>query len=143
MALPANLTTNEVKNAAGTEVEFIYFDRPSGKSRKLIYAKSGESPSLPHRITISHDETGKGIGLTRRSLLRVDYTVLGGPDGTTPVTVSAYVVVVVPQGMLADNTAQTAALANLQSLLSTTGAATTVLFDGTGHGAAALIAGSL
>lgn len=140
MSLPTNLTNNEVKNASGTEIEFSHY-RQDGRTK--VYAKTGEAPNLPHRITVSHTESGKGTALTRRSLVRVDYTVLGGPDGATPVTVSSYNVTVVPQGMLADNAAATMAVANLNSFMASLGASTTILYDGTGYGSAAAIAGTL
>jgi len=57
--------------------------------------------------------------------------------------VSAYVVVDLPVGAMSANTESKHVLANLLSFCATTGAATTVLFDCTGNGAAALIDGSL
>jgi hypothetical protein len=136
--IPANLNTNEVKNAAGTEEEFL---RQYTSERKLIFAKSGETPNLPHRLTISHTETGAGVDLMRRSLVRVDKTILG-VDGT-PVTISKYEVTVIPVGNIAAYTEVNNVAANLASFSSTTGAATTVLFDGTGHGTAAAVSGTL
>jgi len=64
-------------------------------------------------------------------------------DATVPVTISAYAVLDAPIGALTANTEFANALAQLMSFLSTTGAATTVLFDCTGNGATALLQGSL
>jgi hypothetical protein len=136
--LPANLTTNEVKNAAGTEEEFLGL---STEGRKRIFAKSGETPNLPHRITVSHQETGTGVALRRRSLVRIDKTIAGA--STDPRVVSAYVVCDIPVGDLAALTEPKAVLANLMSLVASLGASTTILYDCTGYGADALINGSL
>jgi hypothetical protein len=136
--LPANLVTNEVKNAAGTEEEFL---RQYTSERKLIFAKSGEVPNLPHRITISHVETGSGDGLRRRSLVRVDKTIAG--VSLLPRVVSAYVVVDIPVGDIATYTEPKNALANLVSLVASLGASTTILYDCTGYGADAVISGTL
>jgi len=136
--LTNTLNTNEVKDRAGTEVEFT---RLSTDKRATEFAQITETPSLPHRLVISHAETGTGSKRVRRSLVRVDKTILG-TDGT-PVTSSAYSVVVIPIGNLSAYDVSKDALAELMSFCSTTGAATTVLFDCTGNGASALINGSL
>lgn len=137
---PATLVTNEVKNAAGTEVEF---GRLSASGRQVIFAVSGESPAAPHRITISHVETGSGLSARRRSLLRVDKTVAGQVDTTTTAKISAYGVTDVPIGNLTSLTEVTNVVAELMSQLASKGASTTILYDGTGYGAEALINGSL
>jgi len=136
--LPTNLTTNEVKDSAGTEVEFL---RLSTDARTLIFAKNGEAPNQPYRLKVSHQESGTGKGLRRRSLVRFDIPVTG-VDASIE-TVSVYAVADIPVGNISDLTVPTKAIAHLNSLLSTTGAANTVLFDGTGYGSSALINGSL
>lgn len=136
--LPANLTTNEVKNAAGTEEQFL---RLRANERTVVFAKDGELPNLPHRLTISHTESGVGVNAVRRSLVRVDKTI-AGVNGE-PVTISKYTVDVIPIGNIANYTEVTNVNANLLGFIATTGAATTVLFDGTGYGAAAAINGGL
>lgn len=138
--LSNTLNTNEVKNAAGTEVEFQSL---SLQSRQHVFSQISETPSLPHRLTVSHNETGVGMKMRRRSLVRIDKTVLSGVDTVTPITVSAYVVMDIPVGAMSSITEATNALAELLSFCATTGAATTVLFDGTGNGAAALLNGGL
>lgn len=136
--LPTNLNTNEVKNSAGTEVEFT---RYSSEGRTLIFAKASEVPSEPHRLKISHQETGTGSSAVRRSLCRIDMTV-PGLSGKN-VVVSAYAVLVIPIGELGNLVDPTNAMAELNSFLSTTGAGTTVLFDGSGSGTSALINGTM
>lgn len=138
MALPANLVTNEVKNAAGTEEEFL---RLRVNDRTVVFAKSGETPNAEHRITFSHLESGSGVSKVRRSLVRVDKTTAGVSGDY--VTSSAYMVVSIPIGDLSALTVPTDVVANLLSLCASTGATTTILFDGTGYGAASAINGSL
>jgi hypothetical protein len=138
--LPTTLNTNEVKNSAGTEQEF---GRIQTTDRQLVFALLTEVPSKPHRLTISHSETGVGLSRRRRSLIRFDKTVVGEVDSTKLVNVSAYAVLDSPVGNLNAQTEPTHVVANLMSLLASQGASTTILFDGTGYGAAALINGSL
>lgn len=138
--LANTLNTNEIKDSTGTEVEF---SRLVQSGRETVFAKVSETPSLPYRLTVKHQETGSGIRKRRRSLIRFDKTVMSGVDTTLPVTVSAYMVLDTPVGALTANTDPTNVIANLLSLIATTGAATTVLFDGTGNGAKALLNGDL
>jgi len=138
--LPTTLNTNEVKNAAGTEQEF---GRLSTSSRQLVFGLLTEVPSRPHRITVSHLETGSGINARRRSLVRVDKTIVGEVDNTVTAKISAYAVVDVPVGQLTAVAEVSNTVANLVSLLASRGASTTILYDGTGCGAEALINGSL
>lgn len=138
--LSNTLNTNEVKDRTGAEVEF---SRLSTNERKTVFSQINESPALPHRLSISHQEVGGGIGLRRRSVCRVDKTVLSSVDSTTPVTVSAYMVVDAPVGALTANTEIANALAELMSFSATTGSGTTVLFDCSGNGASALLNGGL
>lgn len=138
--LSNTLNTNEIKNAAGVEQEF---GRIASSDRQTEFALLTESPSLPHRLKIQHLETGSGVTKRRRSVVRFDKTVMSTVDTTLPVTVSAYVVLDSPIGALVASTEMANTLANLMSLLATTGAGTTVLFDGTGSGAVALLSGGL
>jgi hypothetical protein len=138
MSLSNTLVTNEVKNAAGTEVEFGHWEQ---EARSHIYQQVGETPSLPHRLKISHQESGTFRGMVRRSVVRIDKTVTGASGA--PVTISAYKVLVVPVGELANLTEVSNVSAELDSFCCTTGAATAVLFDGTGNGDSCLINGSL
>lgn len=138
--LPTTLNSNEVKNAAGTEVEF---GRISTSDRQLVFALLTEAPYTPHRITVSHNETGEGISRRRRSLVRVDKTIPGQVDTTKLVTVSFYAVADIPVGQMTATTEAAAVNAELISLLASQGVNTTILYDGTGYGSAALINGTL
>lgn len=137
--LSNTLNTNEVKNRAGAEVEF---SRLSTSDRTTEYSQISETPSLPHRLKIAHQETGLGLKQRRRSVVRIDKTVMSGVDATLPVTVSAYIVLDAPIGALNTNTDMADALAELTSFVATLGAST-ILYDGTGHGANALLTGGL
>lgn len=134
------LNTNEVKDRAGTEVEF---SRLSTSDRQTTYAKIGEVPSAPYRLSISHQESGLGLKQRRRSVVRFDKTVISDVDDVSPITVSAYVVLDFPVG--AQETSNNAAdvLANLMSFCASLGTSTTILYDGTGNGAKSLIEGGL
>jgi len=138
--LSNTLNTNEIKDAAGAEIEFT---RLSISDRDTIFAKISESPALPHRLSIKHQEVGAGLAKRRRSVVRIDKTSVSTVDSATPVTTSAYVVLDAPVGAITASTEPAAVLANLMSFLATTGSGTTVLFDGSGNGAASLLNGSL
>lgn len=134
------LNTNEIKDNAGAEVEF---SRLSSSERASVFAQVAEPPARPYRLTVSHQEIGSGLKRRRRGLVRFDKTVMSDVDTTLPVVVSAYAVLDAPVGALTTQTEMAKVLANLMSFLSTTGAATTVLFDGTGNGAKCLLNGDL
>lgn len=136
--LSNTLVTNEVKNAAGTEVEF---SRISTTARSTEFAQVAETPNAPHRLKISHQETGSGATARRRSVIRFDKTVTG--VSTTPRVVSAYAVLDAPVGDLAASTEIKNVIAELMSFIASLGASTTILYDGTGNGAVALIEGGL
>lgn len=138
--LPNTLNTNEVKDSSAAAVTF---SRISTEGRTTTFAKIGEAPSLPHRISIRHQETGSGLSLRRRSVVRFDKTVISPVDNATPVTVSAYAILDAPVGALTTSAEMANVIAELNSFLSTTGAGTTVLFNGTGNGSVALLEGGL
>lgn len=138
--LSNTLNTNEVKNSAGTEVEFT---RLSTSDRQTEFALIGENPSQPHRLKISHLESGSGMKLRRRSLVRFDKTVASGVDSTVLVTVSAYAVLDIPVGAMTSTAEAANVLAELMSFCASLGATTTILYDGTGNGAVALLNGGL
>jgi hypothetical protein len=138
--LSNTLNTNEIKDADGVEQEF---QRLSTIGRTTEFANITEAPDLPHRLKISHLEIGNGLKKRRRSVIRFDRTVVNQTDSTIREPVSAYVVLDAPIGILDDSSDMKDILANLQSFLSTTGAGTTVLFNGTGNGAVTLCTGGL
>lgn len=134
------LNTNEIKDSAGAEVEFQLLQRVG---RRAEFAKVSESPSAPYRLTIQHQEIGSGLKKRRRSVIRFDKTVTSDVDSVTQVTPTCYCCLDFPVGALTTSAEAAHVVANLMSFLATTGAATTVLFDGTGNGATTLLNGSL
>lgn len=135
-----DLNTNEIKNAAGTEVEFTQISLGPRESK---YKAVTELPAYPSRLTIKHSETGSGTGLRRRSLVRFDKTVVGQVDATKPAVHSAYVVLDYPVGNSTSSANAAETLAYLMSFLASLGASTTILYDGTGNGARALLQGEV
>jgi len=138
--LSNTLNTNEIKNSAGTEVEF---SRLSTSQRTTEFQQVAEVPSNEHRMSIAHQESGSLLRKRRRSVVRFDKTVISSVDSVTPVTVSAYVVMDIPVGALTALTEPTHVLAELMSFVASLGASTTILYDGTGNGAVALLNGGL
>lgn len=138
MSLANTLVTNEVKDASGTEVEF---SRISTNGRTTEFAKVGELPNAPYRLKVSHQETGSGANLVRRSVVRFDKTVTGA--SLLPRGVGAYMVLTAPVGDLSATTEIKNVIANLMSFCASLGASTTILYDCTGNGASVLVDGSL
>jgi hypothetical protein len=138
--LSNTLNTNEIKNAAGTEVEFT---RISSNGRTAEFKQITESPALPNRLNISHQESGSGLNRRRRSVVRFDKTTAGEVDATQNVKSSAYLVLDVPVGNLTATTAMTNVLAQLVSFVASLGASTTILYDCSGNGADALVNGGI
>lgn len=136
--LTNTLNTNEVKNAAGTEVEFT---RLGISDRATEFAQITETPVLKHRLKIQHQETGSGVNTVRRSVARIDKSVIG--SNGLPCVCSDYWVKVIPVGNLPDYTAPKDTAAELMSFMASTGATTTILFDNSGNGANALLTGGL
>lgn len=138
--LSNTLNTNEIKNSAGTEVEF---SRLSSNERSTVFSQISETPNLPHRLTISHQENGEGLKKRRRSVIRVDKTTMSGVDTTLPITTSCYIVLDHPVGASSSNAEAANVLAELMSFCASLGANTTILYDCTGNGAATLLNGQL
>jgi len=134
------LNTNEIKNALGTEVEF---DRLSIGARTTEYKSIVETPALPNRLIISHQETSTGVNRRRRSVVRFDKTVAGEVDMLTTMKGSAYVVLDIPIGLSTTTGLPKDLLAQLMSFVASLGASTTILYDGSGNGATALITGGI
>jgi hypothetical protein len=137
--LPNTLVTNEVKNSAGTEIEFSRLS--TGPGRATVFRAVLETPALLHRLSIKHLETGAGLKLRRRSLVRFDKTVISTVDLITPVTISGYTVLDAPIGALASIAEVTNVNAELMSFVASLGASTTILYDGTGNGSVCLLNG--
>jgi len=138
--LPTTLNTNEVKDAAGAEIEF---QRRFTDQSSLEFAKVGEAPYAPHRLLISHLESGVGIKLRRRS--RIGFRIVHASDVDTALLVqtNGYVVLDSPIGAITTTAVPAKCLANLWSFCASLGASTTILYDGTGNGSVALLQGSL
>lgn len=134
------LNTNEVKDRSGVEIEF---SRIKTLDRTTEFSKIAEQPNLPVRLKVSHQETGAGITLRRRSVIRFDKSSISTVDATKVVTNSCYIVLDAAVGGITSNNELADVIAMVLSFVGTTGAATTVLFDGTGNGAKALIEGGL
>jgi hypothetical protein len=140
--LSNTLNTNEIKNSAGTEVEFEHL---SGgiDTRTRTFRQITESYPLPNRLDIRHVETGSGIKKIRRSQVRFNKTVMSTVDVTLPVVISIYQVAVIPVGALLASTEVAHVNAQLGSFMYSLGASTTILYDGTGNGSNILIGGGL
>jgi len=136
--LTNTLNTNEVKDRAGTEVEFT---RLSVDARSTVFAQITETPSSPHRLTIQHREVGSGVDLRRQSSISINKTV-AGTDGS-PVQVLSVFRIDIPIGNLAAYDEAKNVIAEMMSFCASLGASTTILYDCTGNGASALISGGL
>lgn len=136
--LPTSLLTNEVKDRSGTEIEFEY---RSKEGRTMLYRKKNDNPANGTFLKVSHLENGSGFGRVRRSRVGVDVGFTG--KSGKPCVAQCYKIFVVPEGELEDYNVISDASAMLDSFCATTGAATTVLFDGSGNGDSAGINGTL
>jgi hypothetical protein len=143
MALPQNLNTNEIKSAAGAEVEFTRSGGLPNKPNSVRFIYAGASPAYPITMYVSHEETGSGLTLVRKSLVSFDRTIAGQIDITKQARIRMYGVLINPIGQLSSLTAPTEVMANFNSFMSSLGASTTILYDGTGSGSAAMLAGTL
>lgn len=137
MPLAITLNTNEIKNSAGTEVEFT---RKSSQGTTVEYAQITEAPNREHRFKIQHQELGTGIEERRRSNLKFRKEVTGA-SGTVR-EISWSLTGDLPVGDLADYTEPKNLLAEMMSFCASLGASTTILYDCTGNGADALVNGN-
>lgn len=142
MSVPLNLTSNEVKSAAGAEIEFSRFKTGPGAFVQWKQAVLA-NPSLPFLLGISHAETGAGFRLRRRSLFRTEKTSISGVDSVTPITPLIYTVMDLPVGAMTTLDEGKAVMAAHISMLASLGASTTILYDCTGTAAAALLNGDV
>lgn len=133
--LSNTLNTNEIKDASGAEVEF---ERIAIDNASTTFKQVDEDITTPNRMSISHQHVGSGVNAVRRSLVRFDLSVVNSTTGQKGVC-SAYCNLVVPEGMLENMNAPTKVLAQLVSFVASLGASTTILYDGTGNGAASLL----
>lgn len=138
MPLGLVLTTNEVKNAAGTEVEF---SRCKSDGSAIEFRAVAEAPAYPHRLDVAHTEKGEGVLKRRRSKIGVKKTIAGQVDTTRAETILFYIVADIPVGNLTATTEAANVLAELMSFVASTGADTTIKYDGSGTGGAVLLSG--
>lgn len=136
--LPTNLTTNEVKNSAGTEVEFY---RWSASERTVEFAKAGEAPNAENHLKVSHQEVSSGVDARRRSAVIGNQQITGLSGKQREIKVS--IVYDIPIGDIADYTAVNTLAAQVGSFTFLDGTGTTFLFAGTGVGHAAIRDGSV
>jgi len=141
MPLLSTLTTNQIKDAAGTEIEFQ--DIGSDQPKTRVFAKIGESPALHDRLTVKHQETGVGLKQRRRSLVRFDLAAMSDVDTSVSATDSAYLVMDLAIGARLTDANFKAVLARLLSFVASDGANTTIKLDGTGTGGQVLLTGGL
>lgn len=134
--LTNTLNTNEVKNRLGTEVEFVSID-DSGTAH--VFKASAEQPNLQHRLRVAHSELSSNEDARRRSNLSISKEITG-VSGKKRKIIGSYTLDI-PVGDIDDLDDVKDVNAEMLSLLATTGAATTVLFDGTGNGSVCLING--
>lgn len=80
-----------------THAALVFTNAYSDKVTGSLYRNTAAGPNLPREITIKHQRTiDKATKkASRRSMLRVDRTIIGS-DGL-PIVVSAYMVVIVPE----------------------------------------------
>jgi hypothetical protein len=133
------LNTNEIKNRAGTEVEFTR--RNGGTGGSVEYSQVAETYNLPHRFKVAHQETGKGIETRRNSVIRFEKTVIGVSG--LPRKIISQQKMEIPVGDLSSSDEPKNVLAEVISLCASLGANTTILYDCTGNGAICLIDGTL
>lgn len=138
--LANTLNTNEIKDRAGTEVEF---SRISQDARTTEFAKISETPYLPVRMKVQHREVGAGLKRVRQSNIRFDKTTLSGVDNATPMTTSVSFTLTYPVGASTTSNDAADVIAYAVSFIASLGASTTILYDGTGNGAKALLEGGL
>lgn len=137
--LSNTLSTNEIKNAAGTGVTF---DRRSISDRATEFRNTA-NPSQPKVLSIAHEEIGVGLKKRRRSKVAFEITSISTVDSITPIVTKVYQVTDAPIGAITANTVTLEALAYMNSFMASLGANTTILYDGTGNGAVAVLNGSL
>lgn len=135
MPLALTLNTNEIKNSAGTEVEFM---RKSCQGSTVEYAQITEAPNREHRFKVQHQELGTGIEQRRRSNLKFRKEVTG-VSGTVR-EVSWSLTCDIPIGDIADYSEAKNVLAELMCFVASDG--TTLKLDCTGPGADALVNGN-
>lgn len=138
--LADNLTTNEVKDSAGAEVEMT---RLWIEGRTTRYSKIGSTGALFTNLDIRHTEFGEGMKRRRRSAVRFDKAVASDIDSSLIITHSDYWIHDSPVGAFSANTHAVTNVAHLLSFMASLGASTTILYDGTGNGSQVVLIGGI
>lgn len=143
--LPTNLNTNEVKNAAGTELEFYRRGPLPSNPMSLEFAWVSEVPGRPFRMHFAHQEQGDSRNKVRRSLHKTIHWLDSSQliDATIPSFCMVTTVFQIPIGNLTTLTTIKDVGACHGSSLMSRGADSTILFNCTGVGMEALVNGSL
>jgi hypothetical protein len=136
--LPLNLTTNEVKNQSGTEVEF---GRIKANDRLVTYSKVGAAPNLDHTLSISHTVLGSGVDERRRTAI-LGYMEVTGASGAKRI-IRVNHTYDIPIGDIASYTDVILLDAEVGSFTYLDGTGSTFLYAGTGTGASAAVNGTV
>jgi hypothetical protein len=136
--LPLNLTTNEVKNSSGTEVEF---HRIKANDRLVTYSKVGAAPNLDNLLSVSHTVLGSGVDERRRTAI-LGYLEVTGASGVKRI-IRVNHTYDIPIGDIASYADVITLDAQVGSLTYLDGTGTTFLFAGTGVGASAAVNGTV
>jgi hypothetical protein len=139
--LPDTLSSNQVKDASGAEIEFTRLEQVGRTTRFSKTAALGTA--FPTDLRVKHEEVGSGIKKVVRSVIRFDETSLSEVDGVSPIVDSIYVVQVTNRGHHTTTNVQKRLIAQLNSFLALDGSGTTALLDGTGTGAQVLLTGAV
>lgn len=133
-----NTLDTQIKNATGTSVPFERVRTEGGLTRfKNVLAPNNAEADF----VISHQEIGVGIKRVQKSVVRFNLTGSSDIDvGSLGVT-SSWIVLNHPLGLFLTDDQAKAVLAMLGSFVFTANG-TTMLLNGTGNGAAALINGT-
>lgn len=134
------LITNQIKDAAGVEVEFNRRRIASG-SEPTEFRQVGEPPAYKNQMLLSHQESGSGIDKRRRSVIRFNLESASEIDPTITASDSCYIVLDAAIGKHTGTTAQKKVLAQCMSFVASDGSSSTILYGGTGTGAVALLTG--
>jgi len=131
------LNTNEIKNSAGTEVEFGRRGSPTPNA--IEYYALTEGLVTKHTLLVSHQTVGKGKLEQIQSVSIIRKTVLSTVDLVTPCTFVAQLKLTSPSGLMLTTAESANVLAELGSFMFLTGADNTFKYDGTGTGGVALL----
>jgi hypothetical protein len=131
--LSNTLNTNEVKDRSNAEVEF---ERMLTTGQTTQFKKITETVGLPYRLSIKHQTVGTGASETRQSVVIFEKT--SENTAGDKVRTVAQIKLSIPVGVADDLNDAKDLLANLLSFVGTTDGAT-LLHNGTGNGAAALL----